>query len=103
MIEFLLGVVLLFCLFGFVTETLPHWKAKLAEKAEERARKCAGGHDWGRPFNAMDNPQWPKRNCRRCGKQEQMDRCPGCGKCIDRSTGRPAKEVDDSQHPDDPS
>lgn len=53
------------------------------------------GHDWGRIFDALDNPQWPTRRCKRCGEQDIFTRCV-CGKVVNRQT---QEIIDPEEHP----
>jgi hypothetical protein len=71
---------LIVCLAGCCLYTLPHLRERARAK-QELQKNCQ--HAWFH-FEAMNDPSFPMRQCRTCGKQEMMDRCTRCGKTFER-------------------
>lgn len=63
----------------------PLWAGWHKRKDAARLQCLLEGHEWSAIFNALDNPQWPTRRCRRCGEQDIFTRCV-CGKVVNRQT-----------------
>lgn len=63
----------------------PLWASWHKRRDAQRLTCLLEGHDWSRIFDALDNPQWPTRRCRRCGYQDVFTRCV-CGKVVNRQT-----------------
>lgn len=72
----------------------PSWAGWHKKRDAKRLQCLLEGHDWGVIFDALDNPQWPTRRCKRCGEQDIFTRCV-CGKLVNRQT----QEILDQEKP----
>lgn len=54
---------------------------KAEQYAAARAECEKRGHEYTEVFDALDNPHWPTRICRRCKHQDNLVRCP-CGNLV---------------------
>jgi hypothetical protein len=87
--------VTLLIVLALVTVLAVWWQYELkprrdARREAQRARlaECAArGHDWGEPFNAMDDPAFPMRRCRRCRAHDFLVKCTACGKPVRKEDG----------------
>ena len=78
-------MLLVFVVLAAAVAAGPLWAGWHRKRDASRLQCLLEGHDWGRVFDALDNPQWPTRRCKRCGEQDVFTRCV-CGKLVNRQT-----------------